>query len=112
MSIRYMENTTQCNPQTAEEQIKSFIDFVDAFPMFSPAFRAELKILFAELMPSVRDRNREHIHNLIDVKRDLIIGKIESDVTISHELKEHRKNGARLYADTLKWMLDGTESID
>lgn len=107
MSIRYMENTTHCNPQTAEEQIKSFIDFVDALPMFSPAFRAELKILFTELMPSVRERNREHIHNLIDVKRDLIVGKIESDVTISHELKEHRKNGARLYADALKWMLDG-----
>lgn len=102
-----MENTTQCNPQTAEEQIKSFIDFVDAFPMFSPAFREELKILFTELMPSVRGRNRECIHNLIDLKRDTIIGKIESDTTIPHALKEHRKNGARLYADALKWMLDG-----
>lgn len=102
-----MENTTQCNPQTAEEQIKSFIDLVDALPMFSPAFRSELKILFAELMPSVRGRNRECIHNLIDLKRDTIIGKIESDTTIPHALKEHRKNGARLYADALKWMLDG-----
>lgn len=106
MSIRYMENTTQCNPQTAEEQIKSFIDLVDALPMFSPAFRSELKILFAELMPSVRERNRERIHTLIDAKRDVGMNQVDLDTSVSPSVRIHRKDGIKIKADILKWLLD------
>ena len=85
-----MENTTHCNSQTAEEQIKSFIDFVDALPMFSPVFREELKILFAELMPSVRERNRERIHTLIDSKRDVGMNQVDLDTSVSSSVRIHR----------------------
>ncbi len=102
-----MENTTQCRQQSAEEQIKSLIDFIDAIPMFSPDVRAELNAILTELLPSVQERNRERIHNLINVKRDELICRIDADSSLPHNLKEHRKNGARLYADALKWMLDG-----
>ena len=102
-----MENTTQCNPQTAEEQIKSFIDFIDAFPMFSPAFRAELKTLFAELMPGVRERNRERIHTIIDTKRDIGMYQVDMDTNASAFVRIHRKDGIKIQADILKWLLDG-----
>lgn len=101
-----MENTTHCNSQTAEEQIKSFIDFVDALPMFSPVFREELKILFAELMPSVRERNRERIHTLIDSKRDVGMNQVDLDTSVSSSVRIHRKDGIKIKADILKWLLD------
>lgn len=102
-----MENTNQCKQQNAEAQIQSLIDCINALPMISPNTRVELTAFLTELLPSVEERNRERIHNLINVKRDELICRIDADSSLPHNLKEHRKNGVRLYADAVKWGLDG-----
>lgn len=107
MSKWYMDNINQGESQSVEERINTLIDVVDSFPMFSSAFRVELKTLLAELLPDVRDRNRERVHTIIDAKRDVCMQLVGLDTSLSPEGRMHRKDGVKLQADILKWLLDG-----
>ena len=93
-------------PTDVDAQFKQLLDFIDSFPLFSPEYRTGLKTLFAELAPHICSRNKERIHNLIDVKRNMTRRQIDENMGLSSERKEHAKNGVRIQADMLKWLLD------
>ena len=94
------------HPADADAQFKQLLDFIDSFPLFSPEYRTGLKSLFTELAPHICSRNKERIHNLIDVKRNMTWRQIDENMGLSSERKEHAKNGVRIQADMLKWLLD------
>ncbi len=94
-------------PTDVDAQFKQLLDFIDSFPLFSPEYRTGLKSLFTELAPHLRSRNKEQIHNLIDARRNIAWRQIDETPSLSHEWKEHAKNGVRIQADMLKWLLDG-----
>lgn len=104
--LKYMTDYPYNRLTDVDAQFKQLLDFIDSFPLFSPEYRTGLKSLFTELAPHLRSRNKEQIHNLIDARRNIAWRQIDENNGLRPERKEHAKNGVRIQADMLKWLLD------